>query len=185
MVRGRGPRSLHPDPARSYEHTRAKRATLGCTRLQSTEKSPAPASRMTIGCELRASPAQFRCSRHPPTSTNRPGGGSGGEVVASCARAAVAPLRSKSTASANGQPARHERRLCVAETKRQSGIVQMANRSGRGNLFSSRLETDVVDSRPQRTAIVHTCEAEPHGLPLPLRQIDGHSSRLPPGCIAG
>jgi hypothetical protein len=36
-------------------------------------------------------------------------------------------------------------------------------------LSSSRLETDIVDSRPQRTAIVHTCEAEPHGLSLPLR----------------
>src|SRR4029453_13180469 len=103
MVRGRGPRSLHPDPARSYEHTRAKRATAGCTRLQSTEKSPAPASRMTVGCEVRASPVQFRCSLHPPTSTNRPGGGSGGGVVGSCARAAVEPLRSKSPVSASEQ----------------------------------------------------------------------------------
>ena len=55
---------------------------------------------------------------------------------------------------------------------------------GRGVLSSSRLETDVVDSRPQWTAIVHTCEAEPHGLPLPLRKIDRDSSRLAPVCIA-
>src|SRR3954470_4269053 len=103
MVRGCGPSSLHPDPARSYEQTRANRATPGCTRLQSTEKSPAPASRMTVGCALRASPVQFRCSCHPPTSTNRPGGGRGGEVVVSCACDAGEPPRSRSTVTVTQQ----------------------------------------------------------------------------------
>src|ERR1043166_1774404 len=77
MVRGCGPRSLHPSPARSYEHTRAKPATPGGTRAPSTEKSPTPASRMTVGAAARASPVQSRCSRHPPTSTRRPGGAGG------------------------------------------------------------------------------------------------------------
>ena len=31
LVRGKGPSSLHPKPARSYEHTRAKRETASCT----------------------------------------------------------------------------------------------------------------------------------------------------------
>ena len=65
-------------------------------------------------------------------------------------------------------------------------LSQSPARCIRGSVLSaSRLETDVVDSRPQWTAIVHTCEAEPHGLPFPLRKIDGDSSRLAPVCIAG
>src|SRR5689334_25049317 len=51
IVRGCGPMSLQPSPARSYEQTRAKLETPGCTRLQSTEKSPMPASRITVGCD--------------------------------------------------------------------------------------------------------------------------------------
>src|SRR5436309_8451394 len=78
MVRGCGPSSLHPSPARSYEQTRANLATMGCTRLHSTEKSPIPASRITVGPAGRASPVQFRWRRHPPMSTRRPGAGRGG-----------------------------------------------------------------------------------------------------------
>ena len=47
-------------PARSYEQTRAKAAMPGWTRLQSTEKSPAPASKMTVGRDARRVPVQFR-----------------------------------------------------------------------------------------------------------------------------
>src|SRR5690349_4623937 len=90
MVRGCGPRSLHPSPARSYEQTRANLATPDWTRLHSTEKSPLPASRMTVGWEARASPMQLRCSRHPPTSTSRPGGGKGGGVDSLCAQVVAA-----------------------------------------------------------------------------------------------
>ena len=149
MVRGRGPRSLHPDPARSYEHARAKRATRGCTKLQSTEKSPAPASRMTVGCEVRVSPAQCRCSRHPPTSTNWPGGGSGGAVVGSWARVAIGPLRSKNPVSASeryrvrsscistpGLSADGRRNDIVAPTAALDcgSIGQLSRNSGRGRL---------------------------------------------------
>src|SRR5439155_2541966 len=60
-------------------HTRAKRATPGWTRLQSTEKSPAPASRIAVGCEAPAFPKQLRWRRQPPRSISCPGGGRGGK----------------------------------------------------------------------------------------------------------
>src|SRR5215211_7010212 len=95
MGRGCGPMSLHPSSERSYEQTRANCATPGCTRLHSTEKSPAPDSSTTIGSPGLASPVQYRCRRHPPTSTSRPGGGNGGVspgcwAVAFAARSAPA-----------------------------------------------------------------------------------------------
>src|SRR5688572_21258382 len=77
IVRGRGPKSLHALPARSYEHTRVKRDIPGCTKLQSNEKSPAPDSSTTVGLLPLLLPELLRCNRHPPTSTNLPGGGGG------------------------------------------------------------------------------------------------------------
>src|SRR6516164_9046936 len=90
-------------PARSYEHTRAKRAAAGPTSLQSTEKFPAPASRIIVGCEVLAQ--QLRCKRHPPRSINWPGGGKGGNAVAlrPCAPA-VAPISRSTSRASDREP---------------------------------------------------------------------------------
>jgi hypothetical protein len=49
LVRGRGPGGLEPMPARSYWHTRAKRATAGRTAAQVlAESTPSPESSTTV-----------------------------------------------------------------------------------------------------------------------------------------
>ena len=49
VVRGEGPGSLYPIPARSYEQTCVNRETSGWTKPQSALDPPSPVSRMTDG----------------------------------------------------------------------------------------------------------------------------------------
>src|SRR6185503_15365994 len=84
MVLGFGPILLHPSPARSYQQTLANFDTPGCTRLHSPEKSPMPASSITVGKELSACPVQLICNCQPPISTNLPGGEDGGGIESVC-----------------------------------------------------------------------------------------------------
>ena len=72
LVRGRGPGSLHPYPARSYEQTLANSATPGATEDHVSELPGSPASRMTTGPPL---PWHSRCPRRPSISINSPGAG--------------------------------------------------------------------------------------------------------------
>ena len=68
-VRGIGPASLQPNPARSYAQPQVQRATDGCTSDQLRDDAPSAASKITAG---DPDPEQATCSRCPPTSTNRP-----------------------------------------------------------------------------------------------------------------
>src|SRR5512146_1869841 len=97
--------SLQPSPARSYAHTRAKFETPGCTRLHSTEKSPMPASRITLGSDGLARPEQFRWRRQPPTSINLPGAVTGGDVSTVLCAAPLPPMTTSAT-----PPVQRERR---------------------------------------------------------------------------
>src|SRR5262245_692080 len=65
LVRGFGPGSLLPNPARSYAQTRVSLRTPGVTHSQVESVSPAPASRITAG---DPSPSQRRFNLKPPTS---------------------------------------------------------------------------------------------------------------------
>src|SRR4029079_16071044 len=130
---------LQPSPARSYEHTRANFETPDCTRLHSTEKSPMPASKITVGCDELAFPVQFRWRRHPPTSTNRPGAVMGGDdaSTAFCAGPLLAATKSATTPAVQREkrvigrapqssamrPARHTPRLDCAP----SGITRRSS----------------------------------------------------------
>jgi len=69
-LRGIGPSSLNPNPARSYEHTVANFAISGCTLCHVNESLTAPASSITVDVPL---PAQRRLILRPPMSTNLAG----------------------------------------------------------------------------------------------------------------
>src|SRR4029077_3589744 len=66
-VLGAGPGPLQPRPARSYAHALTCLAKRLCTPVQSFEKAPPPASKMTTGFASRG-PVQLMCSLWPPTS---------------------------------------------------------------------------------------------------------------------
>ena len=63
------PRSS-PGPHGRRRRLVVSRATVGVIQPRLAAISPPPASRTTVGLPV---PLQFRCSRCPPTSTNRPG----------------------------------------------------------------------------------------------------------------
>jgi hypothetical protein len=70
-LRGHGPGSLQPRPARSYSTTATSGTSARWTRTHSNPREPSAGTTTTLGTP---SPASHRCTRRPPASTSRPGG---------------------------------------------------------------------------------------------------------------
>src|SRR4051812_7123400 len=79
MVRGPGPASLQPQPARSYAQLRIP-GIARCTADHALENAPAPASSMTVGAPAELEPVHRMWRRYPPTSMSLPGAGPAGRV---------------------------------------------------------------------------------------------------------
>ena len=81
VVRGAGPASLQPDPARSYAQVLTSDGKRSRTRDQSFEDPPPPDSKTTVSAAF-VGPMQWMYNLWPPTATRTSGGGLDGGVWA-------------------------------------------------------------------------------------------------------